>query len=341
MGGFAERLKQAGERYKSVGDGPSGPPPGLYKMQLQSAEIMEKKEGGLQIRWQHFVLDGACAGQVAADFSQLTSESDYPIQLLRKRIARLGFNVPDDLSEYEELVPAIMAAGPTYSGRVIHRNGFANVEIEQLLEAKGPARAAPAAVAPAAASVPAVAQVAPAQEPEDQGETVDVGSAVSFVDRGTTYEGTINSFDGNDALIAVPGETDLLAVPLEDLTVLASAPDTDTPEAEAPADFFDDLVAIAEGNSVPVPEGADEAQMVEVLSGYEWTRANLAEHEAAALDAVGIPMVEPAPPPPPRAAPRPAPAAKPKARRTAPKASAKKKAAPKKAKKGARRKAKR
>jgi hypothetical protein len=313
MGAFTERLKQGNERYKSVGDGPDGPPPALYKFQLQKAEILEKNDGELQIIWQHFVLEGAHAGEVATDFSQLTSEQSFCIKKLRQRITRLGYDVPSDLGEYEELVPAIMAAGPTYTGRVIHKNGYSNVEIETLLESKGPTRTAPIPAAPATTTPAAAAASTEAEESDDE---VDVKSRVSYVDKGVTYEGVINSFVGNEALLDVEGEKDLVAVPLGDLTVLPDAiPEADT-EANAPgtvADLFDDLVALAEGNSIEVPDGADEASMIEVLGGYEWKRAELADHEAAVLEAVGIPMAEAAPKPKPKPKARPK-AAKPKAR---------------------------
>jgi hypothetical protein len=287
--------------------------------------MKEKKKGGLMIHWQHYVLEGAHAGEVAHDFSQLTSESDFPIRLLRARIAMLGYTVPDDLMEYEELIPQIANAKPTYSMRIEHADGFARCKIEALLESRGPAMAAHAAQEARQSISPQATAPAPVEDEEEPG--VDVGSEVSFVASGVTYVGKIDSFQGNEAAVDVPGEVDLFGVPLEELTLVDGAEEPATDDA---SDNFDELVSFAEANSVEVPEGADQDQLVEMLGAYEWKRAELAPHEAALLGAVGVVMTEPAPPP----APKPAPARRIAKKKAAP---ARKKA-PKKKKKGVRKK---
>ena len=108
-------------------------PDGLYKMQLQDAEIVESQSSEkLQIHVEHLVLEGEQAGQVYHDYLQL--ETEWGPVFIAQFIEKLGREVPDNIDEMEEVISEIAEGAPIYMGKLKTKDDYQNLRITKLLE---------------------------------------------------------------------------------------------------------------------------------------------------------------------------------------------------------------
>ena len=130
---FARRLGQLKESWGAADEGFSQIKPGLYLMQLQSAAVEESASSGrMQIHREHLVREGEMEGEVIHDYMQI--ETELGPRFVKQWINMMGFDVPDDPTELEEVVAAISDAAPIYRAKVTEKDGFTNVRIAKLLE---------------------------------------------------------------------------------------------------------------------------------------------------------------------------------------------------------------
>ena len=298
----AEQLAAGQDSYAKVGDGPDAPPPGLYTMQLVSAEFKNKKDGGeLLIMWTHVVMEGEHKGEQMNDFSKPTSKKGYPIRLMRQRINRLGWSAPDDLRELEQIIPEIDAAGPIYKGLVEHSKSdkgvFANVEVKDLIDQYGARSSGQRATASDEGT----------SEPAEAAATASTfasGNDVTFSNAGKDYVGVVKTVDAAGISVTVEGEEGLFVFdhPGKELTlVVAPAEPATTPDlAAAPVD--DDppseaLLAFAVGLGYDDLDGTTQKLLVEALKeNHTFKAAELHDDERLLLVRNNIP-VEPKPAP--------------------------------------------
>jgi len=64
-------------------------------------------------------------------------ETELGPSFVKRWIASMGFDPPDDPEDLEDVVKAISAAAPTYTAKVVNNKGFVNIRIERLLESEG------------------------------------------------------------------------------------------------------------------------------------------------------------------------------------------------------------
>jgi len=62
-------------------------------------------------------------------------ENEIGMQFTARWIEAMGYDVPDDMEEIEEIVAAIAEAAPTFMGKVKVSKGFTNVQVVEILDA--------------------------------------------------------------------------------------------------------------------------------------------------------------------------------------------------------------
>jgi len=113
--------------------GPQEFPNGTFKFQLQNAEVVESQNTNkLQIHLEHLCLEGEPRGKVLHSYLQL--EGEWGPVFVQQWISKMGREVPDSMSDVEEVVAEINEAAPIYMGRVkTTDDGFTNVTITRLV----------------------------------------------------------------------------------------------------------------------------------------------------------------------------------------------------------------
>jgi hypothetical protein len=282
-------------------DAMPGVPDGLYTLQLQEAVLKESESSGkLMITRTHLVLDGDYQGETIKDF--LSLETEKGPYFVAQWVEQMGYEVPDNVEQLEDVILAISGANPVYTGNVKRSGDFTNVRVKELLETvEEPATPttpqAPKPTAPKAVTKPAVK----AQAHMGYG----VGDSVSFTDgEGNAIGGTITAFEGAEAHVQDAGGA-VWAVPLADLKPSSPQAEEPAPEANPNADA---LFAFAQAYGLEVKDGDDVA---ESLKGYQWEEEKLMPEEIALLTANGIPtLAKPKPAPVAKAIPKAAPLVK-------------------------------
>ena len=125
--------KEAGKREDGGFENPVDD--GVYMMQITVAELGESQAGRLQIHWGYTVLEGEYAGETVHDWDGLESENN--LFHVQRKLARLGYDVPDDPSELEDVIVAIAEAQPVVKGKVKTKDEFTHVYVNKLITAEG------------------------------------------------------------------------------------------------------------------------------------------------------------------------------------------------------------
>ena len=133
---FEDRLKQMQETWDGIASGEGMPgqvPEGIYRMQLQSAELkVSESSDKLMIHRENYILDGEHAGQVVHDYLHLETErGPFFVGLW---IEQMGFEIPENAGDIEATVEAIAQTAPIYTGQVKINNGFPNVRVKNVEE---------------------------------------------------------------------------------------------------------------------------------------------------------------------------------------------------------------
>lgn len=136
MSEFEDRLQQMQETWGGIASGEGMPgqvPEGIYRMQLQSAELkLSESSDKLMIHRENYILDGEHAGQVVHDYLNLETErGPFFVGLW---IEQMGFEIPENSKDIEATVEAIAQAAPIYTGQVKINNGFPNVRVKNVEE---------------------------------------------------------------------------------------------------------------------------------------------------------------------------------------------------------------
>jgi hypothetical protein len=206
-GQWADRLAQGNQAWT---DAPVGGfknvPPGHYTFLLEEAVIFEsKKSQELMLRVKWTVAEGEHKGESATEFFSLENEERY--SFLKERIESLGYQVPDNKQDIEELVADLNRQPPVVVATVKvtkakDGNEYTNIKDLQVMddasiapeaeeaEAEADAPAEEEAATEEEAPAEEAAEDAPAEETEEA--VVAVGSLVSFVDDDdVTHEGKV------------------------------------------------------------------------------------------------------------------------------------------------------
>jgi len=273
---FADRLAGMQNAWATGKDTAPGVPEGLYTMQLLEAGIAASQSSGkLMIKRTHTVVGGEQDGETVYD--NLMLETDMGMFFVARWVEQMGFEVPDNIAELEEVVSAISEANPVYTAQVKKSGDFTNVRVRELLEA--------------------TADVAKEEEeePEENASDFAEGEVVTFDMDGTEVSGTIVGFDGDDAHVE-DSDGEVWAVPMEDLQ--ATTEEETAPEED---ETLVALLAFAQAADIEVDDTATVEQLTEAIGAYSYPREELTDEEAALLENIGISPTEP-PEPKPKAA---------------------------------------
>lgn len=238
MSEFLNRLKKLGTNWKKATKrdpkefGGSAVEDGIYRLRITGCELTESMSSGrLQIHWEFTVAEGEAKGEQCHDYDGLESEDN--LFFLQRKLARLGKEVPEDISEIETVLNEIAKERPLIRGRVKTKDDFTHVYINKMLDDKGadvefaepdgaepdPEEAAPEAEPEAEpAEVAPEAEAEPEPEGEPEGVALEEGMRVSFQSKGATVEGELLEFTDNDAKARVKTDAGVYKVAVEALS---------------------------------------------------------------------------------------------------------------------------
>ncbi len=256
---FKNRLNAMQKTWDTNRDPQPSIPAGRYTMQLQNAELSENSNGKLQIHTENLVIDGEYSGEVAHDFLQL--ENEIGMQFTARWIEAMGYDVPDDMSEIEEIVASIAEAAPTFQGKVKVSKGFTNVQVLEILD---PGEAPE-----------------PGEDVKGKKVEVDEGDEVAFEDEdGNALTGTVTKVD-DDGNVDVDVDGEVYEVEAGDYEP------SEKKEDESGDDELGELIAFAQSQDIDVDDDDDVDSVTEKISEFEWDKKELTEEEVALLESIG------------------------------------------------------
>ncbi len=272
MADMKKRLADMQDAWSTGKDKGIGVPEGIYKMQLQAAYLAESSNENMMIKREHLVLEGEQEGEVVYD--QIMLESDQGPRWVAKWMGQMGFEAPDDALEIEETVKAIEDAAPIYMGKVVKKDDFDNVRIQEVLETE--------ADRPEGAAEHAATSTT---DDGDAGEELAIGDTVSYDDGGEMVTGVIEAFDGDDAHVIGPDKK-VWAYAKSDLTKVE-------PEVAEADEELTALLALAQATDIEVSDSDDTATVIKKLDEYTWDADQLTADEVALLEASDIKVQKP------------------------------------------------
>jgi hypothetical protein len=237
---FSNRLKKLGGNWKKASKrdpsefGGSAIEDGIYRLRITGCELTESVSSGrLQIHWEFTVAEGESKGEQVHDYDGLESEDN--LFFLQRKLARLGKEVPEDVSTIETVLQEIEKERPLIRARVKTKDDFTHVYINKMLDDAGkdvdmpePDGAEPEAEEGGEApEEPAVEEAAPEEvapeaeaEPEaepEAGDALEEGMRVTFKSKGADVEGEIVEFTDNDSKARVKTDAGVYKVAVEAL----------------------------------------------------------------------------------------------------------------------------
>lgn len=262
-GAFAKRLAKMKKGWDAGKENPvqfgSNLPDGMYNFRVKSAELGESNNGRLQIDYAFEVTEGEMKGEVHHEYDGLDREEG--MQWVQKRIADLGQEVPDDITEIEAVVAKINKSGFQFRGRIRTKDDYTHCyfvkaldgdeaaeveeEVEEETEETPPTKKGAKASKSAAPEEPEVEVEAEAEpeteaEPEAEAEegevALEVGMKVTFKVKGKDVEGEILEFTDNDTMARVKVDKMVYKVKIELLEPVAGEDEPEPePEEKKPA----------------------------------------------------------------------------------------------------------
>lgn len=263
----AKNWKTATKRESSFG---SNLEDGPYIMKVTDVELTESQSSGRpQVKWEFTVQEGESKGQKAYEYDGIETEDN--LYFLQRRIARLGYEIPDDISELETLLAKIAKEKPVARCKVQTKDEYQHVYVNRLVndadaepegaegEPEEPDADEPETETCKACEgtgksskgktcvpckgtgevvVEAEAEPEP-EEPEAESEGFEEGDAVTFKLKGKEVEGTfVKTADDDMVVVECDGKKYKLAA--DKIAAVESEPEPEPepeePETEADAD---------------------------------------------------------------------------------------------------------
>ena len=132
--GMQQGWKESSDQYDSM-FGASELPEDVYVLKLQDCKLGESDAGGVYVRREHVILEGDHKGVVVGDILMLSTETG-PVYV-RQWLKMLDVEVPENISELEDLFNELKEAAPVVKGRVSHsvNNGrdYTNLRVISVL----------------------------------------------------------------------------------------------------------------------------------------------------------------------------------------------------------------
>ena len=311
MSEFKKILGAMQDVYDGGKEAAPGVPEGQYTLQLiKCALAVSQTSGNPMIKRTHLVVEGDYEGSQIYDNLVMANESN--MWFVARFIELMGYQVPDDITEIEDIVSKLNDANPVYTARVKKSGDFTNVNVIQLLEEEGDGDETPAPSQESDTPDPV--------EDDGDGDELDEGSYVKFEGDGDEVLGEVIALEDTEVVIK-DTNGDEWTVDQEDVTVVteseyndavAGTGDEDDAERKLLVDFADAFGV----EGITAEMSKDE--IATALNEYTWKEDKLTPDEVDLLKRNDV-DVKPKP--------------KPKKAPTKKKAATKKKASKKKGKK--------
>ncbi|MFA7257617.1 MAG: hypothetical protein WC047_08600, partial [Kiritimatiellales bacterium] len=173
------------------------------------------------------VQEGESQGQVQTDFDNLETEDN--LFWLQSKLAKLGYELPEDIDELPEILEDIETNKPIVRCKVVCKDDFTHVYMNKVVEESGGQTKAElnGEDEPAKKKGKVEKKTEPAPEPEKTTRRkkgaaaaveLEVGDMVSFVEEGETFTGKITAINDESADVEVDDTDEIWDVELSDLT---------------------------------------------------------------------------------------------------------------------------
>ena len=174
---FKKALEMAGKTWKEAMNTPSSTgkdayEDGRYQAVIKGATLgLSQSSSRLQVAWTYEFLDGQYAGKTKMDWDGCDSLENQ-IWLGRK-LAKLGYEVPEDISELEPILSEIVKSRKVLTISLKTKGEFQKVYIDRVSEEE------------------AETETKEVSEPEVEEASLEIGMKVSFDFKGEKVEGEV------------------------------------------------------------------------------------------------------------------------------------------------------
>jgi hypothetical protein len=221
---------------------------GRYVARLVGAEVNESKSSSrIQVQWTYKIVEGDYKGRQKMDFDGLETEDN--LMYLAKKLARYGYEVPDDLTDVEALLNEIVKAKPLVKIRLKTKGGsdFQNAYLDAVYDQEDEAEVLAEAAAESgdgdadedAAEADEEAEAVEEEAPEEAELTVGMKVVASF--KGEDLPGEVVEIIADEQKARV--KTDSGKVIRVAIDKLALPDDDAAEEAEEEEESDDDVPA--------------------------------------------------------------------------------------------------
>lgn len=196
---------------------------GRYVATISEGKMGEAQTSGrFQIAWTYVLLEGDHKGETIRSYDGLETENN--LIWLGRKLARLGFEIPETLEEVQDICNKITKEKPTVRIRVKTNGEFQNVYVDQLLKGHEADNSAEYGDA----------ETSTAEVPEEAAAEIVVGCTVKFTYKGGTLEGEVVELLEADGKLKVKSEKLVYTILNDKVEEVTSSPDvgesTDVPE---------------------------------------------------------------------------------------------------------------
>ena len=274
MGNFKKRLKKGQDNWDQAKDkGRSEWEDGLYKFQIQNAEVVESQSSNrLQVHVEHLCLEGDMAGETNHQYLQL--ETEWGPTFVMQMVERLGHEVPTNFEDIEEVIDAIAEAAPIYMAKIkTSKDGFQNLNITRLLEAE--------AEAPEAEDVEE-------EEEEEEDDVEEVEEEEEEEEEEDEEENEDDDDDDEDEDDDDEDDDD------EEDEEEDEEEDDEEDDAETEVDIAS-LTALAQTLDIKVTDKDTVKTITKKVCEFEWDRSELLDDEVKLLEKIGATLSDPKP----------------------------------------------
>lgn len=292
-GAFDKELRAMDSAWANAPEGFADLPEGIYTMQISEASIKKTKTSGKpRATFRFVVTEGEHLGSSQMDGFMLDPENPVGMSILKTLLGKkLGYEIPDSLSEVEDILADISKKNPIVTAQVVKKGDFTNVKVLEMVDAGG------------GESPPEDTTDNAAADGGDDG--YKVGDKVKFKNEDEMVLGTITKKSKSGDFSIETDDAVWDDIPAD----LLSLQDDEAADPEMEA-----LVGFCGAQGVAIDSDASKEGIIKILSKMRWASEELTSHERELLTTNGIKLVTaPAPKATPKSAPKATPKAKPKA----------------------------
>lgn len=260
---FAEQREEAEAGYQSL-------PDGKYKFRITDAELTESSNGNLMAVMECTVLAGEHKGETFQN-RQVIEGNEFGFKILCQFIARLGYEVPEDAAEIEDVLAEFAADRPGFLGTLKTKGEYQNLRLNKPLDEDDDDDDLDDD--DEAEEAEATESDDGDEEAEEADEEDNVGARVSVVIDGEDYEGEVTADDGDGQLTITFDDGDEDTYDAADVTFL-DADESDDEEGdddeEAEEDGDGETAELSVGDFVEV-DGQGEGTVTKIAGNGNLT----------------------------------------------------------------------